>query len=192
MLAIREADVAHHHEQTGGILRRIVPPLFLQRLLWHDTQLQCHTVARRLEQDGIVIDHLELHVVRLAFLGLSRNDESLQFLSVRHLDSRIGQEHHFALICVLVFRERLLLLQVIFLRNLLFRVLIVLIQFHILLRCFLLLHRLFLESFVGLLQERHMVVERFEVNRSVDVQIAIVRDCIAQRTSILQLCAAQP
>ena len=51
---------------------------------------------------------------------------------------------------------------------------------------------LFLKTLVGLLQEGDMVVERLEVDRSVDVQVAVVLDDVAERSAVVELRTTQP
>ena len=55
-----------------------------------------------------------------------------------------------------------------------------------------LLLRLLLEALVGLLEEGDVVVERLEVDRAVELQVAVVLDRVAQRGAVVQFRASQP
>ena len=118
----------------------------------------------------------------MTLLILGSDIESLRLLTMRYLDSGIRGEGELALVGVLVLCQRLLLLVL----GLSLSLLILLSwQLDCALRIGLSLvsGRLLscsslLEAFVGGLEERHMVIERFHVEGTIDVQVAVVRDGI--------------
>ena len=48
------------------------------------------------------------------------------------------------------------------------------------------------KAFVGLFKERYLVVKAHEVERSVEVEVAIVGNGVAQRRAVFELCTANP
>ena len=51
---------------------------------------------------------------------------------------------------------------------------------------------LFLEALIGLLQEREVVVKRFHIEGSIDVQVAVVGNGIAKGSAVIKFRATHP
>ena len=128
-----------------------------------------------------------------------------------HLDSGVGHERYLFLEALLLLCQQVARVGVVCERRLLLRLLVAVgctllfcFSLALLLRllAFLLLCLLrlaavcgrvvFLETVVGLLQERHMVVEFLHVELSVDVYLAVVGDGVAKRSAVFEVRTAHP
>ena len=162
--------------------------------------------------DLILVHHLILQRILLAVLGLRGERETLGLLAVLHFNDGIGRELQFLLEALRILRQLLLLVIGLLIGIELSGVGTVgnslsacLLLFRLFLAClflclFLLLlfllqlagTLLLVEAFVGLLQERHHVIKLLEVERSVEVQRAVVVDDITKRRAVLEVGTTHP
>ena len=190
MVAVGDADGAHHHQEACHGLSRAVPPLVLRGRLGSDGQLHLQRVAA-LDDNLVLVYHLIFNRIATAFGCLGGDDEPLGLLVVRHGECRVGTQGQFGLVGVLVLGEGFFLLGGLGACGTGFT-------------CGAgftcpagpccpaLLGDGFLEAVVGLLEEGEVVVERLHVQISVDVDLTVVGDGITQVRTILQLCTAHP
>ena len=162
--------------------------------------------------DLILVHHLIFQRILLAVLGLRGEREALGLLAVLHFNDGIGQEFQFLLEALRILRQFLLLVIGLLIsielsgigtignglsaRLLLFRLLLACFFLRLFLLLLLLLQLagtlLLVEAFVGLLQERHHVIEFLKVERSVEVQRAVVIDDITKRRAVLEVSTTHP
>ena len=162
--------------------------------------------------DLILVHHLIFQRILLAVLGLRGERETLGLLAVLHFNDGIGQEFQFLLKALRILRQFLLLVVGLLIGIELSGVgtvsngfsacllLFCLLLARLFLRLFLLLlfllqlagTLLLIEAFVGLLQERHHIIKLLEVERSVEVQRAVVIDDITKRRAVLEVGTTHP
>ena len=212
LVAIGEADIANRHEQSGNGLRGLVPTLVVERVLGRDGDFQLEGgVDLVLDEDLVVVQLLELQLELLALGGLRHHTQAFRLLSVVDLDGGVGEQGDFLLETLLVLRQfLLLLLHLLVVGTLtiggcllaiggslltgLFLFLLLLLGVGLLLLFLvdLRLRRLLVESLVGLLQERNVVVELLEAEGAVEVERAVVGDGVTQRCAVFELGSTNP
>ena len=152
-----------------------------------------------LDKNLVLVDNLVFYRIRTAFLCLSRHDEAFRLLVVGNGERRVSTQRQLLLEGILVFGKSLFILC----RSIgLFRIirlvgvvgvigvvrllgvgsLFVLGSLFIL---FGILGYCLLETIVGFLQEGEMVVERFHIQRTVDVQLTVVGNGVTQVDTLL-------
>ena len=146
-----------------------------------------------LDKNLVLVDNLVFYRIRTAFLCLSRHDEALRLLVVGNGERRVSTQRQLFLEGVLVFGKSLFILcrpvglagvvRLVGLVRLLgvgglFVLSSLFILFGILGYCL-------LETIVGFLQEGEMVVERFHIQRTVDVQLTVVGNGVTQINALL-------
>ena len=148
-----------------------------------------------LDKNLVLVDNLVFYRIRTAFLCLSRHDEALRLLVVGNGERRVRTQRQLLLEGVLVFGKSFLVLcrtvgfvgVVRLVRVVGFLGVGSLFVFFVLARLLvlrLLGYRL-LETIVGFLQEGEMVVERFHIQRTVDVQLTVVGNGVTQINALL-------
>ena len=159
--------------------------------------------------DVVVVDFLEFHGIGLAVFGFGGQAETLGFLAVRHRDGGIGQQREFFLKSLRVFRQGFLLLFGLFvgigvasggngLGTRLFFLFLLLFSlstgfFAVFLLLVELRFRFFLaETVIGLFQERNLVVESLQTERTVEVERAVVGNDVAERSAVFEVGSAHP
>ena len=139
-----DIDTAHHHQHTGYTLGWLIPPLFLDRGLGGDAELQLYGVAV-LDEDLIGINHLVLQIVGFTVLGTGRDDEPFGAFIMGYGDGAVEPEGDLPLVGVLVLGQNLL---------------IGILGFRLVFRLRLTSGGCLAEAFVNLLEEGRVVIER--------------------------------
>ena len=199
LVAVGEADIAQHHQQTGCALGGLIPALVVEGLAGRDGELQGGGRVDLVENLNLVV--VQLLVFQgdgLALLGLGRDDETLGVFAVADGDGGVGHELDFLLEGPFVLGQRLLLAGgggCLAGGSLLFAGGGLRLALGILPLAFLGIAVVALglvEALVGFLEERDVVVEFLEAERAVEVEVAVVGDGVAEVGAVFQLCAAHP
>ena len=143
------------------------------RLLRRHRQLErSGSIHLRRDADLVGILHLIFNREGPTLLGLGRHNQLLTVLAMTHSNRGVRQQRDLLLESLLVLGQRRLFLIVLLI--LVLRILRVLVRTRrILLRCP-------VEPFVGLLQERDMIIQFLQAKRSVQVELTVIGDIVTQ------------
>ena len=184
MVTIGDVHRAHHHEHSCHTLCRLVPSLVLKRRLGGNGNL--HLCRRVNLRNNLYLVLAVGPIAQAECLSVARfgtNNESFRLSAVTHRYRSVRQKRYFLL-------ERTLVLW----QFLLFLALVVVAFLGVACRSFLRLSllRSLVKPLVSLLEEWNLVVKTLHVERSVDVQVATVADCVAQRGAVIKVGTANP
>ena len=181
LVTIGDAYGANHHEQAGGTLRWLVPPLILQRWLGSHRQLDGGRIAV-LYLYLILVYNLIFNRIHLPVTRSRRYYQTLRLLVVGNGKGAVRAQCQLLLIRIFVLGKRSISRI-----SWLFRVsrLICLICLICLAYSASIFTDGFSESLIRFLEEGEVVIERLHIEIAIDVQLAIVRNGIAQFRSIV-------
>ena len=183
VVAVGEAHLAQHHCQSGCRLGCPIPSFVIERLFRHHRNLQLHhAIHLRLDTDLVVIHLFVFQMIHLSILRLCRNDESLAVLAMSDEQGCIRQEGDFLLEGLPVFRKRLRQIYLILPLGILL----------LLLPLYLTPVYRAVESVIRLLEEWDVVVEAYQIEASVNRQLALGVDGVAIRVAVLILRTSLP
>ena len=165
----------------------LIPTLFFQRFLRQYRDFDFLGTIHLGDELNLVIVHLFIfNREQLTISSFGRHDKTLAVLAMTDTESSIRQERDFFLECLLVLRQCLLWISSQFLGIFLFLLLLLLLakQLTPRLRTF--------KLFIYLLEERHMIVEFYQIERTVECQLAMSINGIAIGVAILIFHASLP
>ena len=106
LVAIAQADIAHHHEHACHRLRRAIPALVVERFLSRHGYLELQRRVYLIHYAyTVVVETTIAQAERLAVFGLGADYQSASLTAMRHLERGVGHEGYLLLVSPLVLRQ---------------------------------------------------------------------------------------